>query len=114
MTHLYHASSWEALASLNKDDTFTLIPGSQCAEGQGVYFSEGAERVSASDSVYSSGTHSATVVLEVCCATGWWRSKKSALKKKGRTRTWHSSSKSIECRVARREGHLLYCEWSFK
>jgi len=113
MTSLFHASSWGHLTTLAEGDEFTLNPGPQSAEGSGVYFSEGSERASASDSVYESGRHAATIVLEAECATGWWRSKRSALKKKNRTRTWHSSCKAVKCQVLEIKGHLVYCQWSF-
>lgn len=117
-TELYHVSGWGLLATAGIGDVFTLKPGPQGAEGQGVYFSEGAP-VSATT---AEGTHksgiAAIVIIKVQSAAGWWRTKASLAKKFGRPRTWHSAGKNVECKVVsieQRDGtRLLVCQGEVK
>jgi len=113
MKTLYHASSWKDLANMNVGETFILKPGTQCAEGLGVYFSEGLPRVSAADSVRLHGM-TAIVKIEVTDAKGWWRTKLGICKKFNRPRTWHTKSKSMECKVTKVEGNIIHCDWTWK
>lgn len=117
-TELYHVSGWALLATVGIGDVFTLKPGQQGAEGNGVYFSEGAPVPATT----AEGTHrcgiAAIVVIEVESASGWWRTKASLAKKFGRPRTWHSTGKNVECRVVsieqRNGNRLLVCQGAVK
>lgn len=116
-TTIYHASTWGALAAAVPGDQLTLVPGTQCAEGVGVYFAEGAPRVEAADAVHVTGQLAAVVVLEAATAEGWWRTKPGRARKYGRPRTWHSKGKSISLTVRSvgdSEGipHIS-CDWRF-
>lgn len=108
---IYHVSTWSALSQAKPGDTFILKPGTQNAEGAGVYFSE-TESVRAADSVYNGNAHTVTVVIESGPARDWFRSKKANLKG-DRARTWHSRGKSLKCQVEKRHEHFLECsfEW---
>jgi hypothetical protein len=88
-TSLYHVSSlrWAG------EETITLRPGPQGAEGVGVYFSEGEPRFSAAEGARQ-GT-GAIFLIEVVSATGWWRTKPGIARKHNRPRTWHSAGKSV-------------------
>ena len=87
MTRLYHVSrlSW---AGENK---ITLVPGTQCAEGMGVYFSEGEPRLSAAEGA----RHGAGGIfcLDVEVSAGWWRSKRCNCRR--RPRTWRTEGTNI-------------------
>lgn len=100
MATLVHVSGWTALAGLTVGAAFTLVPGSQCAEGVGVYFAEGAARVSAAEGC--KGQPTAIVELEASSSVGWWRTKAGIAKKFGRPVTWHTSGKSVTCAVLNR------------
>lgn len=86
---LYHVSSlhWSG------ETEITLRPGSQGAEGAGVYFSEGEPRFSAAEG--SRQGIGAIFMIRPVSSKGWWRSKGSAFKKHGRPRTWHTLGTSI-------------------
>jgi hypothetical protein len=110
---LYHVSTWPLLANVQPGDQFVLVPGKNNAEGIGVYFAEAQERVSAADAVHAGGQHTATVIISTENSVGWWRSKKSSLKKRGRARTWHSAQKAITCQVISIKEKELRCSWKF-
>jgi hypothetical protein len=119
-TTLHHVSGWQALATVQVGDLFTLMPGAQNAEGVGVYFSEEHARLSAAEGAHMQPT--AVISIEVVTAVGWWQSKASKARKFAKPRTWHSNGKSICCRVvAISEAHLasvqvrvLHCSWKWK
>ena len=91
---LYHASSFRGFANLNVGDVVELRPGTQCAQGAGVYFSEGTPDVRASDSVAMDGL---ACIFQVIIDTDrtWWKSKGGKDAKKGRPRTWHSNGSRV-------------------
>ncbi len=105
---IYHVSTWELLTDAKIGDTFTLRPGTQNAEGLGVYFAE-KESVRAADSVYNGNAHVATIMIESGPAKPWFRSKKANCK--NRPRTWHTKGKSIACRVTGIDGRQITCDW---
>lgn len=110
----YHVSGWADLASAQCGTEFTLRPGTQCAEGLGVYFSETAPRVSAAEGCCNNPT--AIIVIEVESSVGWWRTKPGIARKFGRPITWHTDGKSVTCKVEAVEGEnppVLRCTWSF-
>lgn len=114
MTTLYHCTNWQELASANVGDTFTLRPGTQNAEGVGVYFSEGTPRPEASDGSVRHGL-AAIIEIEASSPDGWWRSKGGKARKFGKARTWHSAGKRVCCTVRaveERDGlSVLQCDW---
>ena len=65
---IYHVSGWGLLASLRAGDAFELVPGSQHAEGPGVYFSEGAPRLTAAEGAAGRPTAIVEVELDVVSA----------------------------------------------
>jgi len=85
---LYHVSrlSWTG------ENSITLVPGTQCAEGTGVYFAEGQPRITAAEGARRAG-YGAVFCLEVTSPQGWWRSKKCNCC--NRPRTWHTAGRSI-------------------
>ena len=110
---LFHISAWDALAQAKEGDEFTLIGGPQHAEGPGVYFSAGeAVPPTTAEGTRVTGI-SAIVVLDATTPTGWWRTAPRIVRKFGRPATWHSDGKAVQCRVTRREGREIYCEWAF-
>jgi len=95
---LYHLSNWADLASAQVGSTFTLRPGSQCAEGPGVYFSEGTPRLTAAEG--AKGRPVAAIRIEACLNdASWWRSKGGKAKKFAKARTWHTNGASLQCKV---------------
>ena len=115
---LYHVSAWSGLEHMAMGDTFVLKPGQQKAEGLGVYFSEKEPRINAADGVQRLGGYkSAIVVIEVRSPKNWWRSKNATVNKNGRSRTWHSSGKNIQCTIQRESvengTRYLFCDWEF-
>ena len=105
---IYHVSGWGLLASLRAGDAFELVPGSQHAEGPGVYFSEGVPRLTAAEGAAGRPTAIVEIDLDaasVSAAAGWWRSKASVARKRGRPLTWHSAGARVAC-VVREVGTL--------
>lgn len=93
MVKLFHCSSH--LFSLQVGEKVTLFPGTQNAQGIGVYFSESQPDLRASDSCYLHG-HKTTFIVHVEPPFNlWYRSKRSMDKRSGRPRTWHSSGRSV-------------------
>jgi hypothetical protein len=116
MPNLYHVSNWTVLAHANVGDEFTLRPGMQCAEGLGVYFSEGEPSMQAADGVRYA-VPVAIIEIEAISNSGWWQSKAAKARKFGKARTWHSDLKDIECRVIDVQTGtvpLLRCVWTFQ
>lgn len=92
---------------------FQLDPGTQCAEGQGVYFSEGTPcHPSTAEGTFNEG-QTGIIVIESGPASFWWRSKGTKAKKFGKPRTWHSNGKSLACKVQDIQGQYIYCSWNF-
>lgn len=108
MKKLFHCSSFHF--NLNVGDSVVLHPGTQCAQGRGVYFSEGEPDERASDSCYEAGESRTIFVLDVEASTsrGWWRSKPSMDKRKGRPPTWHSGGADILVCVTGVHGKTVY------
>jgi hypothetical protein len=69
----------------------TLVPGTQCAEGKGVYFSEGEPRFSAAEGARQGA--GAIFCLDVEGSAGWWRSKRCNCR--NRPRTWRTEGVPI-------------------
>jgi hypothetical protein len=117
MTKLYHVSNWTALAVAKPGDKFTLRPGPQCAEGPGVYFSEGVPRLTAAE---GAGREGLSAIVEIKCdnTDGWWRSKSCKSRKFGKPRTYHSYGKEITITVVSVHYEfgcpVLVCDWEFK
>ena len=115
MAMLYHVSGWSELSSKSIGESFVLHPGRQNAEGIGVYFAEGAARISAAEGCQ--GNPSAIVVIEAANNGGWWQSKAAKARKFGKARTWHSDEKSILCRITSIDhssvAPVLHCVWNW-
>ncbi len=115
MSALYHVSGWSELSVKSIGDQFILNPGRQCTEGSGVYFAEGATRVSAAEGCQ--GNPAAIVVIECTDDAGWWQSKAAKARKFKKARTWHSDGKRVECRVKsieyKSEVPVLHCSWNW-
>lgn len=106
---LYHVTGWERLANIGVGETFTLHPGTQGAEGKGVYFSESAPRISAAEGCR--GNPTAIVEIEAPRASArWWRTKPGIARKFGRPITWHSAGRSVHLRVQARADKILRCQ----
>lgn len=85
---LYHVSSIGDFS-----DTVILKPGTQNAEGLGVYFSEEI-RLTAAEGSRRLGRG---IIFSIVATNseGWWRSK-GAKKRFNKARTWHTESKSLK------------------
>jgi hypothetical protein len=117
---LFHVSGWESLPEVKVGESFVLVPGTQCAEGRGVYFSEEAPRLTAAE-----GAHmrpSAVVVITTTNNEGWWQSKRAKARKFKKPRTWHTDGKKIQCCLDHQEEMTLecgmvvcalYCSWAW-
>lgn len=108
---LYHVSTHPGLEQTEIGDEFVLEPGSQGAEGEGVYFSE-QEEIRAADALQRGKKHTATIVIESGPVKNWYRSKRANLRKKNRPRTWHTKGKKMSCKVAKKRGKMLFCEYA--
>lgn len=109
---LYHVSSlrWGG------EDTLTLVPGVQCAEGRGVYFSEDEPRFSAAEGTQQAGA-GAIFLISVSSPQGWWRSKRCNCRR--RPRTWHTAGENIIISGLRKVGEInntpvITGEWRIK
>ena len=109
MTRLFHITTHPALKSPIIGQEFTLVPGGQCAEGIGVYFSEG-QPVSLST---AEGTRQSEptgiVVIEVDSPSDWWRSKASKAKKFGKPRTWHTAGRDLPLTIRSVQDNYIHC-----
>ena len=111
-TKLYHISGWEELFQLQIGDSFTLRPGTQCAEGKGVYFSENQPRPSAAEGSFQ--RTAITIEIVISSSKGWWKTKNSICHKFGRPRTYHSCGKNIKCHILDKQGwNKLTCSWEW-
>jgi hypothetical protein len=114
-SNLYHVSGWADLSEMSVGESFILNPGRQCAEGLGVYFAEGATRVSAAEGCQ--GNPVAVVAIEAPDSAGWWQSKAAKARKFGKPRTWHSDGKHVACTVEAidycSEIPVLRCTWAW-
>ncbi len=116
MATLYHVSGWSDISERSVGTSFVLCPGRQCAEGLGVYFAEGATRVSAAEGCQ--GSPSAVVVIEASDSAGWWQSKAAKARKFGKPRTWHSDGKRVTCTIEAidivENIPVLQCAWAWE
>lgn len=80
-----------------------LKPGPQGAEGVGVYFSQGAYRLTAAEGAARNG-YGCIFVIDAPSPRGWFRSKNSVCKKHGRPRTWHSNGRDVQLTNLRQIG----------
>lgn len=114
MENLYHFSSHPALVSASVGSEFRLDPGTQNAEGLGVYFSE-VPRKGASDALVT-GWKTCTgcvVINRPTTKQGWWVTSAAVAKKKNRAKSWHTSGSSLILRVSRIESgedRFYYCD----
>jgi hypothetical protein len=111
---LFHVSGWDYLKEVSVGDCFTLKSGTQCAEGIGVYFSEGTPRFSAAE-----GAHNdiiATIVIDAELSdASWYRSKSFKARKPGKPRTWHTNGKNVLCIVKNIDEYKqIHCLYQFK
>ena len=112
MKELYHITNWENIPR-NVGDSFTLKPGPQCAEGLGVYFSDGEPRPNTADGTYM-GSCAAVIKIVAQGNESWWKTKNSICRKHGRPRTYHSQGRNIKCRILKKEGWgKLICSWEW-
>ena len=109
---LFHVSGWSSLSDLSPGVSFVLKPGTQNAEGIGVYFSEGEPRPTAAEGSRDSQKHYIKIVVDN--SRGWWRTSPGNVKKFNRPRTWHTDGKSIELKfLGKDEKGYLVCNWRF-
>jgi len=112
MKELYHITNWENIPK-KVGDSFTLKPGTQCAEGMGVYFSDGEPRPDTADGTYM-GSCAAVICITAAGNEGWWKTKNSICRKYNRPRTYHSQAKKIKCLILKKEGWgKLTCSWEW-
>ena len=102
--NLYHVTSY---ADVLTEDSFILRPGTQNAEGVGVYFSESQPRLTAAEGAQRLGI-TAIICIHADDDDGWWQSKGAKAKKFGKPRTWHTANKSLRCVVVQRGEHHAY------
>lgn len=106
---LYHYSTHPVLVGAAKGLVFQLRPGTQCAEGVGVYFAEEPRR-GAADALAAGGACTGCVVIErPASQRGWWVTKASLAKKFGRARTWHTAGRALTLEVVRVDGEFIHC-----
>lgn len=105
---LCHASAHDFSPAVG--DVIILRPGKQNAQGIGVYFSEGAPDVRASDSCLLAGGVKTQFWVEVeATRTGvWWYSKGCRDKAKGRPKTWHSNGRCVKITIDAIDGINVY------
>ena len=109
---LCHITNWGTIPRKIGAE-FTLTPGTQCAEGIGVYFSEGEPRPDTADGTYR-GSCAAVISIMVDGNEGWWKTKNSICRKYGRPRTYHSRGQKIRCRILKKKGWgKLNCSWEW-
>lgn len=107
---LYHYSTHPELKNAHTGMYFTLNPGTQCAEGVGVYFAEEPRKLAA-DAIAFGGVCTGCVVIDrPASQRGWWVTKLSQSKKFGKPRTWHTAGRSMELVVVRIDGEFIYCK----
>lgn len=111
---LYHFSSHPALVSASVGSEFRLDPGTQNAEGLGVYFAE-SPRKGASDALVTGGKSctGCVVIDRPATKSGWWVTSAAVARKKNRAKSWHTAGSSLILRVTRIESGedpLFYCE----
>lgn len=96
--NLFHATSFQGFKSLEIGAVVTLRPGSQNAQGLGVYFSESSPDIRASDSVHYDGL---AAIFDVSIETNktWYSSKNCRDRAKGRPKTWHSTGRKVQLSV---------------
>lgn len=76
-----------------------MKPGSQHAEGPGVYFSQDVPvKVTTAEGTSQSGA-SAVIETEASSPSGWWRTKPNLARKFNRPITWHTDGKNLSCEV---------------
>lgn len=85
-------SSHPGLQNCKVGDVIKLKPGRHCAEGVGVYFSEGRPvKRSTAEGTRNRGV-TGIVCISVTDPSNWWRSKAVKARKYGKPRTWHTNS----------------------
>ena len=104
---LYHVTGHRPFAFLKVGDVVTLIPGPQCAEGIGVYFSEGSPRPSAADGAIQNGPQ-ATFAIDIEDDGLWWKTKAWRSRKLGKPRTWHTNGRAITLEILHVDDGPLY------
>ena len=114
MTKLYHISTHPALKGARVGDMLELRPGLHCAEGVGVYFSEGHPVVETTAEGTRNKPVTGIVVVEPDAPANWWRSKAAKARKFGKPRTWHTAGKSMALKINAIDGQFIYCtyKWS--
>ena len=116
---LYHVTGWDEVKTLEPGDALTLKPGTQNAQGEGVYFSENLPRYTAAEG--AKGNPKAVVEIVAENTEGWYRSKEAFAKKYNKPRTWHTKGKDIRLIVIAKmdieedgyKGTLIHCDWRF-
>lgn len=112
---LYHISNWEALKTAVVGETYVLRPGTQNAEGVGVYFSEGEPRWTAAEGSVQKGVSAVIAIDTPLDATAWWLSKGGKARKFNKPRTWHSAGKNLAITIVSIDTinnlPLLHCVW---
>lgn len=109
MRTLYHASAHD-WGNLTAGDVVILKPGTQNAQGVGVYFSAGLPDIRASDSVHEKGLQALFRVAisgESALRRNWYVSKGGRDRKKGRPQTWHSSGKHVRLTITEVDGRNI-------
>ena len=114
MNKLFHISTHPALKKATLGTEFTLNPGLHCAEGVGVYFSEGRPVAETTAEGTRSNPITGIVAIEPGAPANWWRSKAAKARKFGKPRTWHTAGKSIVLKVSAIDGQFVHCtfKWS--
>jgi hypothetical protein len=92
---LFHSSS-HLFGEAAQGAVITLNPGTQNAQGSGVYCSLGSPDVRASDSVYAHGLKTMFVLTVADSKKYWYQSKGCRDRKKSRPQTWHTKGASLQ------------------
>ena len=110
---LYHITTHPNVANATVGTEFTLKPGRHCAEGVGVYFSEGHPVVETTAEGTRNNPITGIVVIEPDTPSNWWRSKSAKSKKFGKPRTWHTAGKSMVLKVGAIDGKFIHCTYKW-
>lgn len=108
--NLYHRTGWSIPLDARPGESFTLVPGGQCAEGKGVYFAETPVRPQTAEGCRQAvRVGLVKIALPPELQAGWWKSKSIKTRRFGKPRTWHTYGRSITLTVTSTDGSEIVC-----
>lgn len=117
---MYHVTSWADLKDVQIGEAFTLRPGRNNAQGEGVYFSETVPRIEAADSARSDPQAIVEIFAEdTNNDDSWYKSKGELVEKYQKERSWHTKGKQMRLIVLSKnklqiDNHtlpIIHCAW---